>query len=88
MRKLFAVISLLIVASMLLSACGTAATPQTVVQTVVVAGTPQVVEVTPTTAPVAATEFKSKDPTTLTLADADISIDTLDPALACPDKVG
>ena len=82
MRKLFAVISLLIVASMLLSACGTAATPQTVVQTVVVAGTPQVVEVTPTTAPVAATEFKSKDPTTLTIADADISIDTLDPALA------
>ncbi len=51
MRKIFALLSLLMVASMVLTACGSApATPQTVVQTVVVAGTPQVqvVEVTPT----------------------------------------
>jgi len=83
MRKSFIVFSLLIVASMMLSACGgAAATPQTVVQTVVVAGTPQVIEVTPTTAPVTATEFKSKDPSTLNLAESDVSIDTLDPALA------
>ena len=86
MRKLFVVLSLLMVASMLLSACGGApATPQTIVQTVVVAGTPQVqvVEVTPTTGPTAApAAVASKDPTTLTYADSDVSIDTLDPALA------
>ena len=72
MRKLFVVFSMLIVASMLLSACGGApATPQTITQVVVV---------TPTAPP--PTDFKSKDPTTLTVADADVSIDTLDPALA------
>jgi oligopeptide transport system substrate-binding protein len=50
MRKMLYVLSLLVIASMVLTACGgTAATPQTIVQTVVVAGTPevQVVEVTP-----------------------------------------
>ncbi len=50
MRKMFYVMSLLVVASMVLAACGGAqATPQTVVQTVIVEGTPQVqiVEVTP-----------------------------------------
>jgi hypothetical protein len=55
MRKMLYVLSLLVVASMVLTACGApAATPQTIVQTVVVAGTPQVqvVEVTPTPAPV------------------------------------
>ncbi|MCX6079510.1 MAG: ABC transporter substrate-binding protein [Chloroflexi bacterium] len=81
MRKLFIVLSLLMVASMLLSACGGApATPQTIVQTVVVAGAPQIVEVTPTSPP--ATEFKSKDTTTMTIAESEVSIDTLDPALA------
>ena len=76
MRKLFVVMSVLIVASMLLSACGapaTAAAPQTIIQT-------QVVVVTPTTAPAPA--IASKDTTTLTYADSDVSIDTLDPALA------
>jgi len=73
MRKLFVVMSMLIVASMLLSACGAPATPQVVVQT-------QVVVVTPTTAPAAA--IAAKDTTTLTLADSEVSIDTLDPALA------
>jgi len=43
--KVLSVASLLIVASILLAACG-GGTPQTVVQTVMVAGTPQVVEVT------------------------------------------
>ena len=82
MRKLIVVFSLLMIASMLLSACGAApaAAPQTIVQTVVVAGTPQVVEVTPTAAPAA--DFKSKDPTTLNIVIPGLSIDTLDPALA------
>jgi oligopeptide transport system substrate-binding protein len=48
---MFYVLSLLVVASMVLTACGSApaATPQTIVQTVIVEGTPQVqvVEVTP-----------------------------------------
>ena len=51
---------------------------QTVVQTVVVAGTPQVVEVTPTTPPPA--DFKSKDATTLTNVVFG-EPETLDPAL-------
>ncbi|NWG33689.1 MAG: peptide ABC transporter substrate-binding protein [Chloroflexi bacterium] len=47
MRKMFLVLSLLVVASMVLTACGGGSTePQTVVQTVIVEGTPQVVEVT------------------------------------------
>jgi oligopeptide transport system substrate-binding protein len=49
MRKLFALLSLLIVSSMVLAACGGGeepAQPQTVIQTVIVEGTPQVVEVT------------------------------------------
>lgn len=83
MRKIFVVISLLIVASMVMSACAPAAqsTPQTVVQTVVVAGTPQVqvVEVTPTAAP--AKDFVSKDPTTMVVATFG-EPETLDPALA------
>ncbi len=50
MRKLSVVLGLLVVASMVLAACGApAATPETIVQTVIVEGTPQVqvVEVTP-----------------------------------------
>jgi len=49
MRKLYAVFGLLIVASMMLTACQpqTPQTPQTVVQTVIVEGTPQVIVVTP-----------------------------------------
>ncbi len=49
MRKLFALLSLLVVSSMVLAACGGGeepAQPQTVIQTVIVEGTPQVVEVT------------------------------------------
>jgi oligopeptide transport system substrate-binding protein len=52
MRKIFAVLSFLVVAGMLLTACGGApATPQTIVQTVVVEGTPQVQVVVATPAP-------------------------------------
>jgi len=54
MRKIFAVMSLLVVASMLITACGAPAapaTPQTIVQTVVVAGTPEVQVVVATPAP-------------------------------------
>jgi len=43
--KGLALIGLLVAASMILAACGTA-TPETVIQTVIVEGTPQVVEVT------------------------------------------
>lgn len=76
MRKFFVVLSFLVVASMMLSACGApaAATPQTIVQTQVVQ-----VEVTPTAAPAA--EFNSKDPTTLVNAVFG-EPETLDPALA------
>ena len=76
-NKTFALFSLLIIASMVLAACA----PQKVVETVVVAGTPQVVEITSTPAPTAGPkEFKSKDPTTftnVTFGDPE----TLDPAL-------
>jgi peptide/nickel transport system substrate-binding protein len=79
--------AILIIASMLLGACQQApqATPETIVQTVVVAGTPVEVVITATPAPAAAPEqkpaatFKSKDPTTMvweTFGDPD----TLDPA--------
>lgn len=76
-NKLLFLFSLLIIASMVLSACA----PQKVVETVVVAGTPQVVEITSTPQPPAGPkEFKSKDPTTftnVTFGDPE----TLDPAL-------
>jgi len=54
MRKIFAVISVVVLAGMLITACGgAAATPETVtvVQTVVVEGTPQVQVVVATPAP-------------------------------------
>jgi peptide/nickel transport system substrate-binding protein len=76
-NKLFFLFSLLIIASMVMSACA----PQKVVETVVVAGTPQVVEITSTPEPTAGPkEFNSKDPTTFTnvvFGDPE----TLDPAL-------
>ncbi len=54
MRKLFAVMALLVVASMVLAACGApAATPETIVQTVIVEGTPVVQIVEATAEPVA-----------------------------------
>ena len=71
MRKLFVVLSLLVVASVVLTACGPSTTATTQHGT------------NSTQAPTTQGEApKSKDPTTLTLVDSDISIDTLDPALA------
>jgi oligopeptide transport system substrate-binding protein len=51
MRKLFVVMGLLVLASMVLAACGAPAEPQTIVQTVVVAGTPEVQVVVATPEP-------------------------------------
>jgi len=79
MRKIFAVLSLLVVASMLITACGSApaATPQTVIQTVVVAGTPQVVEVT------VQPPAQPAEPKTLRVnAGGSGDIPTIDPAIA------
>jgi peptide/nickel transport system substrate-binding protein len=85
-KKLFMVVSALIIASMVLAACSPAAapTPQTVEVTKIVAGTPEIqkVVVTATPEPAKVTEFKSKDPTTLNIVEPGLSIDTLDPALA------
>jgi peptide/nickel transport system substrate-binding protein len=92
MRKsLFTITSIIVVFSMALAGCAQAtqapvAAPtaqvvqQTVVNTVVVAGTPQTVVVTATPAPVQPATFKSKDPTTMvyyTFGEPE----TLDPAL-------
>jgi peptide/nickel transport system substrate-binding protein len=85
MRKFFVVLSFLMVASMLLSACGApapTAAPATQAPATAAPATAAPATAAPaTTAPTAAGP-KSKDPTTLTVADMDVSIDTLDPALA------
>jgi len=60
MRKIFALLSLLVIASMALSACGGGAAP--------------------TAAPAASTG--PKDKTTFVVAESEVGIDTLDPALA------
>ena len=87
MRKLFVALSFLVVASMMLTACGATPTavPATVAPATVAPATVAPATVAPATvapATAAPTGPKSKDPTTLTLADMDVSIDTLDPALA------
>jgi oligopeptide transport system substrate-binding protein len=75
MRKLFATFSLLIVLSMVLTACGgAAATPQTVVQTVVVPGEVQVVTAVPPAAPAG--------PKILRINFGPGDVPTLDPAIA------
>ena len=83
MRKLYVLIAVLLALGMVLSACQQPAAPAEAPQPEVPAepGTtaPETTE-PETTAP--AVEFKSKDPTTLTVAYADLSVDTLDPALA------
>jgi len=81
----WAIASVLLVASMMLAACGPTPTPEKVVETVVVTvekegGVVEVV-VTATPAPVEAKEFKSPDPTTLNVVTISEGIDSLDPAL-------
>ncbi len=86
MRKFLVVLSFLMVASMLLSACGTPApatqAPATAAPATAAPVTVAPATAAPATAAPAATGPKSKDPTTLTYAEMDVSIDTLDPALA------
>jgi peptide/nickel transport system substrate-binding protein len=71
-KRLTIALGLAVVLSMVLAACGGGGA----VQTIIVAGTPQVIEVTPTVAPVS---FNSADPTTLTVATIG-EPDSLDPA--------
>lgn len=76
MRKMFALLSLLVVASMALSACGGAVTATQA------PATGNATEAPAATAAPAAAGFTSKDPTTLVVAESEVGIDTLDPALA------
>ena len=79
MRKLFVVLSLLVVASMALAACGTPAT--TAPATQVPGGQPtEAPTVAPTEPPAAG--FHAADTTTFVVAQSEVGIDTLDPALA------
>src|SRR5690242_12067331 len=73
MRKIFALLSLLVTVSLVLAACGPGTAPAT-----------SQPSTDSTQAPTdnSGSAHKSKDPTTFTYADADVSIDTLDPALA------
>ncbi len=82
MRKLYVLLAVLLAATMVLSACGPAVQPTKAPDTQAPATeAPKTEEPAPgTEAP--AVEFKSKDPSTLTIAYADLSVDTLDPALA------
>lgn len=76
--KFYVLAALLIAASMVLGACGTTATPETIIQTVIVEGTPQVIEITATPAPVEpTTELK-----TIRFVTGPGDIPTLDPSLA------
>ncbi len=78
MRKLFVVLSLLVVASMALAACGPTVEPTAVEPGGVEPTTPP--EVTePAEGPM---EYVSADPTTFVIAESEVGIDTLDPALA------
>ncbi|MEN6482135.1 MAG: hypothetical protein ABFD29_08165, partial [Anaerolineaceae bacterium] len=76
--KFYVLAALLIAASMVLGACGTTPTPETIIQTVIVEGTPQVIEITATPGPVEpTTELK-----TLRFVTGPGDIPTLDPSLA------
>ncbi|MBN1486610.1 MAG: ABC transporter substrate-binding protein [Anaerolineae bacterium] len=79
----WSVLGLLVIASMVLGACG-APEPEVVVETVVVTkevqGETVEVVVTATPEPVVPVEFKSADPSTFVVAAISEGIDTLDPA--------
>ncbi len=78
MRKMFALLSLLVIASMALSACGGAAAPTTAATAAPNATTAPVATATGGATAAAG----SKDPTTFVVAESEVGIDTLDPALA------
>ena len=89
MRKLYVLLAVLLAAGMIFTACQPAPAPTAVPTeppaTEPEATEPEATEPEATEPPVVeepAMEFKSKDPTTLTIAYADLSVDTLDPALA------
>ncbi len=81
-KRFMTTLALLTIASLIITACAQAApTPQIIVQTQIVAGTPQVVTITATPEPEKAVEFLKDDPATfsyMVFGDAD----TLDPNLA------
>lgn len=79
MRKLLSVFSVLIILSMLLAACAPAAEAPAAEAP---AAEEPAAEAPAAEAPADAAAPMSKDKTTLNLAEADVSIDTLDPALA------
>ena len=82
MRKLYVFVAVLLVAGFVLAACQPAVAPTTAPQTEAPATEAPSAEATTPAAEEPAMEFKSKDPSTLTIAYADLSVDTLDPALA------
>jgi len=82
MRKMFTLISMLALASMILAACGGAAPAATQAPSAATEAPAATQAPAATEAPATTGGPKSADPTTLTLADSAISIDTLDPALA------
>ncbi len=87
-KSLFVTFSLLIIASVVLSACGSAAaTPVVIEQTKIVNGTPQTIVITATPENQVPTEFKSKDPSTFVVSTFG-EPDTLDPALAYDNASG
>ena len=79
MRKLFSILSLLVLASMVLTACG--GTPAAT-QAPAATEAPVATQAPAATEAPAATGPKSADPTTIVVAESEVGIDTLDPALA------